>query len=204
MSKPCVILLLLLLISSSCTITKRVHRKGWHVEWRHFDKKTDAETKTAQSKSISSFNEKSVPLMSTEENQRERISALRPVLQDEIDYSNVRYRTIQTLADPFLQPSDTTDSVKLTPFPGLSESRAYPTRKSRKNGRRTGFSSAVIFLLLGLLSALIALYLYSTLGAIASLMGAFLSVIGMIFLGIMGICFVIIGFVVLATAINGG
>ncbi|MFT5777240.1 MAG: hypothetical protein ACI837_000171 [Crocinitomicaceae bacterium] len=32
--RPLLIILILFFISESCTITKRVHRKGWHVEWR--------------------------------------------------------------------------------------------------------------------------------------------------------------------------
>jgi hypothetical protein len=38
---------LLLILFNSCTVTKRVHRKGWHVEWRKSYKKDKNESNTS-------------------------------------------------------------------------------------------------------------------------------------------------------------
>jgi hypothetical protein len=47
LSRIYLITIVFLVLGSSCTITKRVHRKGWHVEWHKAHRSSDQTKKQA-------------------------------------------------------------------------------------------------------------------------------------------------------------
>ncbi|GAB5416463.1 MAG: hypothetical protein Crog4KO_09500 [Crocinitomicaceae bacterium] len=122
-------ILLASIVAASCTVQKRVHRKGWYVQW-HFDKKDSKNqsenSKNTESKAVTTISESSSVNSITE---KQRLS--------------VQIITEDNLSQAALKP-DSTNRAATKASIATSNKKSHADSTPQKKGRSPGFFIPII------------------------------------------------------------
>ncbi|MFT5858693.1 MAG: cobalamin biosynthesis Mg chelatase CobN [Flavobacteriaceae bacterium] len=157
-------LLLTLILSSSCTMTKRVHRKGWHVEW-HKSKRSEAlqstnSTLAAHEASKFSATDSDEPI--SVDNSTEEVNRTSNKRHSEIKSSDVKVAPILSDSDtpqPYTEASLETENAPELEEEESVQSQEVQEKKNLQDVGRAIFALILVLIILGAGLGLLLLYL---------------------------------------------
>lgn len=182
------LLLFLLFLIPSCTIEKRLHNKGWNVQWRKHHKVKKEQRTISQETDYQEDELEIKPLQVTtldvepEKEIRHEIVSIDETLNDDYELLSVNS----------LIPEDETKNTARTVSPKVNKSISD---ESKSNTGRLYYS--ILLIVLGVLAIVVAIGYYASLASSTTLGAAFFTFVFMTGLGILGIILLVVGLVLI-------
>lgn len=174
------------ILISSCTIQKRVHNKGWFVQWHTTKKSSGGETDQAEAKrDVLSENETSASKPAHTEKRFETMSSDDQAIQDEIFLT-------ENPSEGENDPVEMIKAVRELAQESISEriSPFIKTTKSSSKEKEQGASIGLVLTIIGSIIAALAILIFLS---IASAESASLAIMGGVILSILSALFLSIG-----------
>lgn len=147
-------ILILLLITSACTVQKRLHTKGWNIQWRNNQRVQREQPSEATNVHFQDKTQSEVMHLSDLEAPELTPASIENPVHKETSSLSTDYSDNYPSHSSWIAPDDTSKKV-LTTNPNLKESEDGPNQNYRKNvdsefGLRMLLYGAICFLLAGL------------------------------------------------------
>jgi hypothetical protein len=195
------IFLLLVVLITSCTIQKRVHNRGWHVQWNKIYAPSDR-SKTVVLSQLD-YSETADPTIKTPDLQTSQEIERRTYESKsvtEIDETSRSGKVPFDSSEPTSsvtsidQPSDSTDVTSTD----MNNAKKAPTHS------KAGLVRASIVLIISLIFIALAISSWFALNTAVDLAASIYAVFGLFVFGILGLMLLLIGLIFLGVALNSG
>ena len=192
-----IILSIVLFAVSACTIEKRVHNRGWHVQWKKHHKvskdkvKDDVTTRERNTQELFS-SEENLSIEVQEEMRHEE--TVRSVVENE-STDHLEIEIEETISEP--KSIDATENLNKTVHPDMKkEKQIFTERKTKRRSENNPLPIALM--VLGILAIVMAVVLFLSIASMSELGAILVTIIGVGVLVILGLILLLVGFTVLA------
>lgn len=197
MKRHLYIILALLIITGSCTIQKRVHRKGWHVEWRKVRTSSPATSVNQETEQLS-FNENNSTPLETSPASRSTPDAGKNDINNTISQQveSLNYSDNEIFEQSTIENESGYDAINENNSSSQQEHSSLNSTSSQNeenNVNSNDYNVGVILIILGALCLLGGAILFIILLAFASASEALLAFIIAGFLLLIGLIFLMLG-----------